>query len=321
MITSQARQGELPKVSVVIPVYNRATAVQNAIRSVLAQTVQDFEIIVVDDGSADATPATVKAISDCRITLIRHDRNRGSSAARNTGVAACSAPYIAFLDSDDEWSRTALEKQLAVFERSNGNLGLVYIGAERIQPDGGIVRDIPQYRDDLDQILLTTNVVGGSSVAMVRRDVLRVIGPFDETLKYTEDLDLWLRIAERFKIGHVPEALVRIAQQTDHGRNSGDLALVIDGREMFYRKHREKLVSRGVLHLFFRETGWLHHRYLGDLRAARRCYRQAIVANPVSPLSYVLLAAAYLPPSWLNHAALGKRFLRQLRPSAAQGRH
>ena len=105
-----------PKVSVVIPVFNRPAAVRRAIESVLAQTCQDFEIIVVDDGSTDETPAVVAGLADPRMTLIQHEGNRGGSAARNTGLRAASAEYVAFLDSDDEWLPRKLERQLEVFQ-------------------------------------------------------------------------------------------------------------------------------------------------------------------------------------------------------------
>jgi len=90
-------------VSVIIPTYNRAHLVGRAIRSVLNQTYQDFEIIVVDDCSTDNTEEIVKGFNDHRIRYMRHDRNRGGSAARNTGIKASQGKYIAFLDSDDEW--------------------------------------------------------------------------------------------------------------------------------------------------------------------------------------------------------------------------
>src|SRR5215468_5764628 len=105
-----------PRVSVVVPVFNRPIAVARAINSVLVQTCQDFEIIVVDDASTDDTAAAVASIRDSRVRSIRHDRNRGGSAARNTGIEAAGAPLVAFLDSDDEWLPSKLERQLAVFD-------------------------------------------------------------------------------------------------------------------------------------------------------------------------------------------------------------
>src|SRR5262245_18798192 len=194
-----------PEVSVVIPVFNRAVKVRRAIASVLAQTFQNFEIIVVDDGSTDGTSSAVAAIADPRVTLIRHDRNRGGSAARNTGINASSVPFVAFLDSDDEWLPTKLERQLEVFERSSERVGLIYTWAERIFPDGSVSRYIPRRRVDLARALLTVNFIGETSLGMVRRIALDAIGGFDETLPSSQDMDLWLRICERFDADVVPE--------------------------------------------------------------------------------------------------------------------
>src|SRR5262245_39993346 len=99
-----------PKVAVVIPVFNRPEGVARAIRSVLTQTFQDFELVVVDDGSTDRTTDAVAAIRDHRIRLVRHERNCGGGATRNTGIRASTAPFVAFLDSDDEWMPTKLER-------------------------------------------------------------------------------------------------------------------------------------------------------------------------------------------------------------------
>ena len=292
-----------PKVTVVIPAYNRAAVVGRAIQSVFAQTRQDFEIVVVDDGSADGTVAAVTAINDPRVVLVRHERNLGASLARNTGIRAGTAPYVAFLDSDDEWLPTRLEKLLSVFERSGDRVGMVYTGAERVGADGTVITDIPEDRDDLSRVLLTSNVVGGTSVAMVRRDVLEAVGPFDESLRYTEELDLWLRISERFAIRCIPEVLVRISQQTLRGRLSGDLAAVGHGREMFCRKHRQALIRHGVLHLFLRESGWVQQRGARNLSEARRFYLKSIAACPFAPLTYALFLIACFPLAWQDAVA------------------
>jgi len=309
-----------PKVTVVIPAYNRAVAVRRAIQSVLAQTCQDFEIIVVDDGSTDSTVAAVTAIGDPRVVILRHERNLGAAPARNTGIRAGSAPYVAFLDSDDEWFTTRLEKLLSVFERSGDHVGMVYTGAERILVDGTVVKDIPRERDDLSHALLTTNVVGGTSVAMVRRHVFEVVGAFDEALRYTEELDLWLRISERFAIRCIPEVLVRIAQQTIRGRLSGDVVAVSHGREMFCRKHRQKLINHRVLHLFLRESGWVQQRDARNLYEARRFYLKSIAARPLAPLTYVLALIACFPLAWQDGAARIKHHIEAWLPSSPMAR-
>ena len=300
-----------PKVSVVIPVFNRPAAVCRAIESVLAQTCQDFEIIVVDDGSTDATAASVAALANRRITLIRHERNRGGSAARNTGIRAASAAYVAFLDSDDEWLPRKLERQLEVFRRSGDRLGLVYSGYERILADGSVLRQIPEDRGDLARSLLTENVVGGTSVGMVRRHVFDEIGGFDETLPSAQDVDFWLRICEQFSADFAPEILVRVWQRNED-RITENVASLIKGRALFCQKHRQKLMRHGVLHLWLRQSGWVYHRYAGDLRMARSLYLNSIRAQPVVPFTYVLLLTAYLPISWLDRLARCKRLLTAL---------
>ena len=115
-----------PGISVIIPTYNRAHLISRSAKSVLAQTYPDFELIIVDDGSGDNTEEIIEALADPRIRYLRHESNRGVSAARNTGIRAARGDYIAFQDSDDEWLPQKLEKQLGLFEQDNrGDLGLV----------------------------------------------------------------------------------------------------------------------------------------------------------------------------------------------------
>jgi glycosyltransferase involved in cell wall biosynthesis len=290
-----------PKVSVVIPVLNRPVAIRRAIESVLAQTLQDFEVIVVDDGSTDGTVAAVQSFADRRIRLIRHDRRRGGSAARNTGIRASSAPYVAFLDSDDEWLPTKLERQLEVFERSDEDLALVYTGAEWVYPNGTVQTVIGRRYADLALQLLTVNVVGETSVGMVRRTALDMTGGFDETLPSCQDMDLWLRLCERFRADIVPEALIRVTKGDDDSeRITNNTAAALEGRALFCRKHKKNLISHGVLHLYLRRSGWWEHRRVRDSRAARRLYLESLRANPVAPFTYVMLIATYLPTRWVE---------------------
>jgi O-antigen biosynthesis protein len=295
-----------PTVSVVIPVFNRPEAVRRAVGSVLAQTCQDFEIIVVDDGSTDATPASIAAFADRRITMVRHERNRGGSAARNTGIRAGTAPFVAFLDSDDEWLPTKLERQLRVFERSSDRLALVYTGTERIYADGSVSRHIPRRQANLARPLLTWNVVGETSVGMVRRSALEAVGGFDESLPASQDMDLWLRISERFLADVVPEALVRVAKGSDEGRITANMAGISRGRELYCLKHGEKMRQYGVLFRYLRHSGWVYHRIVRDPGLARRRYLDSLAAKPTAPLTYLLLFMACLPMSWLDTMARSK---------------
>ena len=297
-----------PKVSVVIPVFNRQTAVLRAIDSVLAQTVQDFEVIVVDDASTDETAAEVTAIPDPRIRLVRHDRRRGGSAARNSGIRASTGPYVAFLDSDDEWLPSKLERQLQVFEQAGDDLGLVYTSAEWVYPHG-TVRIVRRRYPELAHSLLAENVIGETSLGMVRRQVLEELGGFDETLPSCQDMDLWLRICQRYRADVVPEPLVRVTKSDDKGRITNNIANGLRGRALFRDKHREQMVTHGVLHIHLRTSGWWQHWLARNPKLARGLYLQSMRVNPFAPFTYVLLIAAWLPISWLDAMARCRRFL------------
>src|SRR5438034_8399752 len=120
----------MSRVSVIIPTYNRARYLSDAIRSVVNQTFQDFEIIVIDDCSQDQTRIATDSFKDQRIKYLTHDSNRGEAAARNTGIQKSTGSYIAFLDDDDQWAPEKLQLQIQIFEQSATKVGLVYCGYE-----------------------------------------------------------------------------------------------------------------------------------------------------------------------------------------------
>ena len=132
----------LPAVSVVLPAYNRADSIRLAIDSVLRQSFTDFELIIVDDASTDGTRAVAEAVADPRVRVIAHPANRGASAARNSGVAAARAPFVAFQDSDDEWLPRKLEKQMARLLAPGAGYVAAYCGMRILdeptdEPTGG----------------------------------------------------------------------------------------------------------------------------------------------------------------------------------------
>jgi hypothetical protein len=173
---------------------------------------------------------------------------------------------------------------------------------------------IPRREIDLARSLLTENLIGETSLGMVRRSALDAIGGFDESLPSCQDMDLWLRICERFQADVVPEALVRVTKGNGGGRISTNVASATRGRALFCQKHREKLIRHGVLHLYLRKSGWWQQRRVRDPRLARRFYLESLGANPVAPFTYVLLMATYVPMPWLDRMARCKqstaRFLR-----------
>ncbi len=197
----------VPLVSVVVPTYNRAGFLAEALESVLTQDFEDWELIVVDDGSTDSTMAQLSRVHDRRVHCIRQD-NRGVAGARNRGVAAARGTWIAFLDSDDLWKPAKLQRQLEALQRE---------GAYRLcHTDEIWIRDgrrlnqkkIHQKRGGwLFEDSLRLCVVSPSSVLM-HRGVLETFGGFDEEFPVCEDYELWLRLSCRLPFLHVPEPLV-----------------------------------------------------------------------------------------------------------------
>lgn len=199
-----------PAVSVIIPTYNRAHIIPQAIDSVLDQTFRDFEIIVVDDGSTDDTPAVLQNRYGEKITCIR-TKNCGLPAARNTGIKAARGQYIAFLDDDDAWLPEKLELQAALMQNSPSP-GLVYCGSYTVDADGTVISETrPVKRGALFEDLLCSNdIVGSASAVLIAGGVFSRAGCFDETLAACEDWDLWIRIARDYMIDFVDQPLVKL---------------------------------------------------------------------------------------------------------------
>jgi hypothetical protein len=169
---------------------------------------------------------------------------------------------------------------------------------------------------NLERALLTRNVIGETSVAVVSRAALHEVGLFDEALPSLQDLDLWLRIAGQFEVDFVPAALVRISK-SDSGRISTSVDRTIEGRAMYLAKHRRAMARQRVLHRFFRDSGWVFLRRSADPPLARRCGRASIAANPFALQAYVLVALACLPRRWLDQLAQWRHHRGSWRPTAA----
>jgi len=198
------------KVSVVIPTYNHANYLAEAVERVFAQSHEAIELVVVDDGSVDATADVLRAYGD-RVRVIVQ-QNRGVAAARNAGAHVSSGDFLAFLDADDSWLPTKVARQIALFEKDQ-QLGLVHCGVAEVDSRGrqtAIRLDGMEGSVFREMLLLRRAVIlGGGSAAVVPRKVFEYIGGFDETLSTSADWDFYCRIARRYCIGFVPEVLVR----------------------------------------------------------------------------------------------------------------
>ena len=190
----------MPAISVILPVHNRADVLGRAIESVLGQELGDFELIVVDDGSSDASAALAKSFGDQRIKVIALGENRGGNVARNAGIRAASSPLIAFLDSDDRYLPAKLAFAVAEFERRPG-LELLVDSFIKVQPPGSskreVVRQNPVISDrELFRTALFTRLLWKATPAItVRRETALKAGLFDETLRRLQDFDFLIRVS------------------------------------------------------------------------------------------------------------------------------
>ncbi len=195
-----------PLITVIIPTYNRAALVAEAIASVLAQSERDFELLIIDDGSTDDTPQ-VCATFGAKLEYLRQER-RGVSSARNLGIKHAQGRFITFLDSDDLWQKHKLRRQIAWLE-AHPEIMLCYtneiwnrrgvrVNQKKIhQKAGGWIYPL----------CLPRCIISPSSVLM-RRELFEHVGMFDESLPICEDYDLWLRIAAQYEIGFLDEPLI-----------------------------------------------------------------------------------------------------------------
>ncbi len=211
----------MPKVSVIIPAYNSMTYLPETLNSLLAQTYSDFEAIIINDGSTDRTEEWVSQQTDPRIKLISQ-LNQGLSGARNTGIANATGDYLAFLDADDLWHPTKLEKQVECLDH-HPDVGLVYTWValidENSTPTGRLFKN--SHEGQVWDELILQNIVESGSVAMVRRQCFETCGVFDRNLRsFVEDWDMWLRIALHYPFKAISEPLVYYRQhQKSASRN------------------------------------------------------------------------------------------------------
>jgi glycosyltransferase involved in cell wall biosynthesis len=279
-----------PAVTVVIPTFNRASVVGRAIQSVLAQTCQDWELIVVDDGSTDGTEQVVRSFSDARIRYIRHEQNRRVSAARNMGIRCAQGEYVAFLDDDDEWMPEKLAKELEVFRNSDPDVGLVYTG-KIIFDERGKVLDVRMEKISgwVYEAMLDRHFVGSPSRVTVKKQVLDRVAGFDETFVNCQDFDLWLRVAKISKIACVPYFLVKRHMPSD--QMSASLRNICEGWERILTKYRSDMKPRTLVRHVSRVAILLFNY---EPRRARALAWEGLRLRPLQPALLGAMALSIL---------------------------
>lgn len=298
-----------PLISVIMPCFNAAPYVEEAVRSVLDQTYRDIELIVVDDGSTDASPEIVGRLAEeyrGRITQVAQS-NAGPYAARNHGLRLAKGEYVAFLDADDWWSPDCMQKlQSAVSE--SPSFALAYCGWQNIGLEGG--RGAPYVPPDYELEDKAARFLRAAApwpihAALVRRSVMQEVGGFDLDLPTCMDYDLWLRIAVARPIRLVPEVLAfyrhhQSGQITStQWRQARNTWMV---KRKFLRQHPELVAHLSRAQLRDLVDGALLKRgydnfWKRDLISAQRIFRMSLVKGGWGAKDLVYLLPALLPES------------------------
>ncbi len=267
-----------PLVTVVIPAYNRAEKIVKALESVQAQTYRNWEIVVIDDGSEDSTPQKVRELShgDRRIRLIRHDKNRGAQAARNTGIKNSKGDWVSFLDSDDQWLNDSLQLRmsLALSER----ISVVHSGAYLVMDDGilkpwrvsGVAGNA--YRD------LLRNEGPVFQSLLISREALTRIDYLDERIVSFQEWDTAIRLAKYYRFGFLPKPTFIYDNRNDDAISRDSVRAGL-GYEQVVRKHFWKillLIGPAGISRHFEIAGFLY-REGGDQKSFRRCQARAVL--------------------------------------------
>ena len=290
-------------ISVVIPTYDRPRSLERAIESVLAQTYEDFECIIIDDASTEDIRSVVEKYADPRLTYRVHEYNRGGSAARNTGIDAAEGKYIAFLDSDDAWLPEKLERQTACIEaRSDEWVGIYCLyettsdrSWERLRrlidtllPGGPHRMDGLEGGHELIRELLLDNIpFGGTSTLMIRTDALRSISKFDESFRRNQDRELLMKLLQVGNLACVNEKLVI---RHDTGLPAADA--IEQSNEKFFDKFADeaaRLEQKGY------DVTYPYQLFLAKAYAREGRFREAATALPQLqlPIRHYLMIVNY----------------------------
>lgn len=283
------------KVSVIIPTYNRAYCILNALESIFNQTFSDYEVIVVDDGSTDNTKQVLEKYSD-KITYI-YQQNKGQASARNNGIRNSKGEYIAFLDSDDEWLPERLKSGADILD-SNKDVYLLFSDMYRTKK-GSVLKDTyfglyKPCRGFVFKELYFQDFIPTSSV-IIRKECFLKQGYFDEFLPLCEDYDMWLRIAPFYKFEYIDKPLV-IYRYNMHQSSSNIIEglknqiIVLENAKM----NNSKLIQefRKKANVRMASVSYLLCRYLVKDRRYKEAIkeiRSGIKFNYLNPKMYLLI--------------------------------
>ena len=227
---------KLPRVSVIIPTYNRAALLPRSAHSVLNQNYRDLELIIVNDGSKDNTQEVMRDLADAdpRVRIVNHHMNRGQTAAFNTGIRLARGEYIAFNDDDDEWLPSKLAGQVKLMDESPPHVGAIYCWQDLMEDNSGEIFDLPHptLEGNIHRQCLALGHPGSQIVLLIRSEAARET-MFDESLRYGNDSDFNTRLSARYHYRMLPQVGVRVHGRHGHPRLTDDIEDLI----AFYRSH------------------------------------------------------------------------------------
>jgi len=277
----------MPIVSVILPTYNRKKLLGRSVQSVLNQTYQDFELIIIDDGSTDDTERLVKSLNSEKIIFIRHEQNKGVAAARNTGLRLATGEYIAFQDSDDEWMLDKLENQIRAFETSPPEVGMVYTAyLVKAHGEEGYIHFLePKIKDRSIFSNLVRRHFMGMPGLMLKRDCFERGGTFDERFPAFDDWDLFLRMSRHYHSKGINKPLFINYRQADSV--SSNLSYITKGFQLLLEKyyHDIKQDKRLLASCYFK----LGHLFSaqGEFKQGRRYFIKSIEAYPLNIMASI----------------------------------
>ena len=266
---------QIPTVSVIIPAYNRAHVVDQAINSVLQQIYQDFEIIVVDDASTDNTEDVVKGFGDPRIHYLRQQQNRGAPWARNLGAEVARGEYLAFLDSDDLWYPEFLKRQLAVLINLPPTVGMSCSNMMQKVGDSRRVMGPGMRSLTFDENLIHADGICSSSF-VVRGASFHTIGGFDVKFSSFQDFDFLLRMAAQYRIESTDDVLFEYRLGDDS--ISRNMASKSKGFERIINIYQRDILRLGLMHRYLFRLGQ-YYVLSGNLAMGWWCWVQALRYN------------------------------------------
>lgn len=270
----------MPEVSVIIPVHNREGLISKAIRSVLDQTFQDFEIVIVDDRSTDKTTEEIRKIQDDRIRLFLHDQNRGAQAARNTGIEKSRGRWITFLDSDDLYLVNSIELRLSCAKERGVNA----VHSEGLVLDSGDIkpklRRIPKIEGNIYKELLRRPGPVFQTL-LVSREILKSTGKLDETLPAYQEWETYLRLAKNNEFGFV-ETPTYLYNRQGSVSISKNAEKSVDGYIQIFNEYEEEIIKncgKKALGSHSLRISYFLMR-AGRKKEARKWYKRAWKENP-----------------------------------------